>query len=172
MAYIAIGTGLCELLALLMSTLLIERLGRKPLLIGGYSMIALSCVIITISLSLQEHVYWMPFLSASCVFACILSFGIGPDHDVIHEHHSPWRLMSDLVRQPAYHHCKQERAQSRYLMQSHLDLKPVCHSDCTPHRCHTVLIHILHHPHILLYHSRLPHTIPQLLSWHPVISFL
>uniref|UniRef100_A0A8C4R6G9 Solute carrier family 2 member 11a n=1 Tax=Eptatretus burgeri TaxID=7764 RepID=A0A8C4R6G9_EPTBU len=78
MAYIAIGTGLCELLALLMSTLLIERLGRKPLLIGGYSMMALSCVIITISLSLQEHVYWMPFLSASCVFACILSFGIGP----------------------------------------------------------------------------------------------
>uniref|UniRef100_UPI00358E5FFE solute carrier family 2, facilitated glucose transporter member 11-like n=1 Tax=Myxine glutinosa TaxID=7769 RepID=UPI00358E5FFE len=78
MAYIAIGTGLCELLALLMSSYLIERLGRKPLLIGGYSMMALSCVIITISLSLQEYVHWMPFLSASCVFACILSFGIGP----------------------------------------------------------------------------------------------
>ncbi|XP_046717109.1 protein yippee-like 1 isoform X2 [Silurus meridionalis] len=33
------------------------------------------------------------------------------------------RLLSDLVRQPVHHHCKQKRVQSRSLMQSHRHLK-------------------------------------------------
>ncbi|KAI5090364.1 gastrula zinc finger protein XlCGF28.1-like [Silurus meridionalis] len=72
------------------------------------------------------------------------------NHNITLKHHSPQRLLSDVIHQPVHHHCKQEWAQCRSVMQSNLHLELVCHSYCTLHYCHTVLIHVLHHPHILL----------------------
>nr|XP_025713091.1 solute carrier family 2, facilitated glucose transporter member 11 isoform X4 [Callorhinus ursinus] len=76
--YAVLGTGSCELLAACLSCVLIERVGRRLLLIGGYSLMTCWGSIFTAALCLQSFFTWMPYLAMSCIFAFILSFGIGP----------------------------------------------------------------------------------------------
>uniref|UniRef100_A0A3Q0STF8 Solute carrier family 2, facilitated glucose transporter member 5 n=1 Tax=Amphilophus citrinellus TaxID=61819 RepID=A0A3Q0STF8_AMPCI len=77
--YAAIGTGASELTASILSNLLIERVGRRYLLVGGYSLMSCWTIVFTVALSLQSHgVAGMTYLSMVCVFAYILSFGLGP----------------------------------------------------------------------------------------------
>ncbi|XP_028335966.1 solute carrier family 2, facilitated glucose transporter member 11 [Physeter macrocephalus] len=76
--YASIGTGGCELLAALLSCVVIERVGRRILLIGGYGLMTCWGSVFTAALCLQSSLPWMPYLAMSCVFAFILSFGIGP----------------------------------------------------------------------------------------------
>ncbi|KAK9975246.1 hypothetical protein ABG768_023299 [Culter alburnus] len=76
--YATVGTGACECITALTCGLLIESLGRRALIIGGYSLMSLCCVCFTIALTFQESSPWVPYLSMVCVFAFILSFGLGP----------------------------------------------------------------------------------------------
>nr|XP_033693223.1 solute carrier family 2, facilitated glucose transporter member 11 [Tursiops truncatus] len=76
--YAAIGTGGCELLATLLSCVVIERVGRRMLLMVGYGLMTCWGSVFTAALCLQSSLPWMPYLAMSCVFAFILSFGIGP----------------------------------------------------------------------------------------------
>ncbi len=77
--YVSIGTGASELIASILSNLLIERVGRRYLLVGGYSLMSCWTVVFTVALTLQSRgVDGMPYLSMACVFAYILSFGLGP----------------------------------------------------------------------------------------------
>ncbi|KAF3853242.1 hypothetical protein F7725_013930 [Dissostichus mawsoni] len=77
--YITIGTGASEFTASILSNILIERVGRRYLLIGGYSLMSFWSVVFTVALNLQSRgVAGMAYLSMACVFAYILSFGLGP----------------------------------------------------------------------------------------------
>ncbi|XP_061025748.1 solute carrier family 2, facilitated glucose transporter member 11 isoform X3 [Eubalaena glacialis] len=76
--YASIGTGGCELLAALLSCVVIERVGRRMLLMAGYGLMTCWGSVFTAALCLQSSLPWMPYLAMSCVFAFILSFGIGP----------------------------------------------------------------------------------------------
>ncbi|XP_051523424.1 solute carrier family 2, facilitated glucose transporter member 11-like [Myxocyprinus asiaticus] len=76
--YVTIGTGACEFTSALVCNLLIERVGRRLLLAGGYMLMACWALVFTVALSLQGKVEGMPYLSMVCVFAYILSFGMGP----------------------------------------------------------------------------------------------
>lgn len=77
--YVSIGTGASELTASILSNLLIERVGRKYLLVGGYSLMCCWSIVFTVALTLQSKgVALMSYLSMACVFAYILSFGLGP----------------------------------------------------------------------------------------------
>lgn len=76
--YVTVGTGACEFLSAVTCNLLIERVGRRPLLAGGYLLMSCWAVVFTVALSLQDAVPGMPYLSMTCVFAYILSFGMGP----------------------------------------------------------------------------------------------
>lgn len=76
--YVTIGTGACELTASIVCNLLIERAGRRKLLMGGYTLMACWAVVFTLALSLQGKVAGMPYLSMVCIFSYILSFGMGP----------------------------------------------------------------------------------------------
>uniref|UniRef100_A0A8C3AWG4 Major facilitator superfamily (MFS) profile domain-containing protein n=1 Tax=Cyclopterus lumpus TaxID=8103 RepID=A0A8C3AWG4_CYCLU len=77
--YITIGTGASELIASILSNLLIERVGRRYLLVGGYCLMSCWSVVFTVALILQSRgVASMAYLSMACVFAYILSFGLGP----------------------------------------------------------------------------------------------
>lgn len=77
--YITVGTGASEFIASILSNLLIERLGRRYLLIGGYSLMVCWSIVFTVALTLQRQgVAGMAYLSMACVFAYILSFGLGP----------------------------------------------------------------------------------------------
>ncbi|XP_032731902.1 solute carrier family 2, facilitated glucose transporter member 11 isoform X1 [Lontra canadensis] len=76
--FAVLGTGSCELLAACLSCVLIERSGRRVLLIGGYCLMTCWGSIFTVALCLQSSFSWMPYLAMSCIFAFVLSFGIGP----------------------------------------------------------------------------------------------
>ncbi|KAM9426010.1 solute carrier family 2, facilitated glucose transporter member 11 [Pholidichthys leucotaenia] len=77
--YATIGTGASEFTASILSNLLIERVGRRYLLVGGYSLMTCWTIVFTVALTLQSRgVAGMPYLSMACVFAYILSFGLGP----------------------------------------------------------------------------------------------
>lgn len=105
----------CDLLCVSQG-LLVESLGRKALITGGYTLMSICCILITLTLSFQvihlrtrcgwktKDIKWfhalpynfqvcitfvwfpfyqdaspiVPYLSMVCVFAFILSFGLGP----------------------------------------------------------------------------------------------
>ncbi|XP_078083063.1 solute carrier family 2, facilitated glucose transporter member 11b isoform X4 [Mustelus asterias] len=58
--------------------LLIERVGRRVLILSGYLLMALWCSVMTITLTYQASYSWVPYMTMSCLFAFILSFGLGP----------------------------------------------------------------------------------------------
>ncbi|XP_038200361.1 solute carrier family 2, facilitated glucose transporter member 9 [Arvicola amphibius] len=76
--YITLSTGGTETLAAIFSGLVIERLGRRPLLIGGFGLMALFFGTLTVALTLQDRAPWVPYLSIVCILAVIASFCSGP----------------------------------------------------------------------------------------------
>uniref|UniRef100_A0A665U6B1 Major facilitator superfamily (MFS) profile domain-containing protein n=1 Tax=Echeneis naucrates TaxID=173247 RepID=A0A665U6B1_ECHNA len=76
--YITLSTGTIEILSAIVSGLVIERIGRKPLLIFGFSAMAFFFGLLTIFLNFQDRVLWMPYLSYICILAVIASFCSGP----------------------------------------------------------------------------------------------
>ncbi|KAJ8415294.1 hypothetical protein AAFF_G00422740 [Aldrovandia affinis] len=76
--YVTVGTGACECITALTCGVLIDSLGRRVLIIGGYALMTVWCICVTLTLTFQEASPWMPYLSMTWVFAFILSFGLGP----------------------------------------------------------------------------------------------
>ncbi|XP_058486784.1 solute carrier family 2, facilitated glucose transporter member 11 [Solea solea] len=76
--YITIGTGSCELTACIMCSLLVEYKGRRFMLMGGFILMTVWAVVFTLALSFQNSISWMSYLSMTCIFTYILSFGMGP----------------------------------------------------------------------------------------------
>ncbi|XP_041793152.1 solute carrier family 2, facilitated glucose transporter member 11b [Chelmon rostratus] len=76
--YVTVGTGACECITALTCGMLIEYLGRKALIMGGYTLMSICCVLFTLTLTFQNASPVFPYLSMVCVFAFILSFGLGP----------------------------------------------------------------------------------------------
>ncbi|XP_036402830.1 solute carrier family 2 member 15a [Megalops cyprinoides] len=76
--YTTVGTGAIEVIAGLIGCFTIERLGRRPLIIGGFGCMGVCCAGITLSLILQTHVSFMKYVSVGCVVGIIAGFCIGP----------------------------------------------------------------------------------------------
>uniref|UniRef100_A0A4W4FUS0 Major facilitator superfamily (MFS) profile domain-containing protein n=1 Tax=Electrophorus electricus TaxID=8005 RepID=A0A4W4FUS0_ELEEL len=76
--YTTVGTGAIEVIAGLVGCFTIERIGRKPLLIGGFGFMGICCSGITFSLILQARVPFMHYISVACVVGIIAGFCIGP----------------------------------------------------------------------------------------------
>uniref|UniRef100_A0A8C0G867 Major facilitator superfamily (MFS) profile domain-containing protein n=1 Tax=Chelonoidis abingdonii TaxID=106734 RepID=A0A8C0G867_CHEAB len=76
--YSTVGTGAIEVLAGLLGCFTIEKLGRRPLLIIGFSFMGFCCAGITLALVLQATVPWMRYLSVACVVGIIAGFCMGP----------------------------------------------------------------------------------------------
>ncbi|XP_044274363.1 solute carrier family 2, facilitated glucose transporter member 9 isoform X2 [Varanus komodoensis] len=76
--YVTLSTGAVEILAAVFSGLVIERVGRRPLLIGGFSLMALFFIILTVCMTLQNQAIWLRYLSIVCILAIIASFCTGP----------------------------------------------------------------------------------------------
>nr|XP_015202909.1 PREDICTED: solute carrier family 2, facilitated glucose transporter member 5-like isoform X3 [Lepisosteus oculatus] len=76
--YTTVGTGAIEVIAGLIGCFTIERLGRRPLMIGGFSFMGICCAGITISLVLQTYLSFMRYVSVACVVGIIAGFCIGP----------------------------------------------------------------------------------------------
>ncbi|NXX94450.1 GTR11 protein, partial [Centropus bengalensis] len=76
--YVTLGTGGCECLTALTCGLLIDYVGRRCLVIGGYLLMTLWSTVLTFSLTYQDLYPWVPYVSMAAIFAFILSFGLGP----------------------------------------------------------------------------------------------
>ncbi|XP_037831108.1 solute carrier family 2, facilitated glucose transporter member 9 isoform X3 [Kryptolebias marmoratus] len=76
--YVTLSTGAVETLAAIVSGLVIERVGRRPLLIFGFSSMAVFFSLLTVFLNFQDSVSWMPYLSYVCILAVIAAFCSGP----------------------------------------------------------------------------------------------
>ncbi|XP_048406791.2 solute carrier family 2, facilitated glucose transporter member 5-like [Stegostoma tigrinum] len=74
--YTTVGTGAIEVVAGLIGSLTIDRVGRRPLLIGGFSFMGFSCAGITTSLLFEAP--WMHYASVACVVGIIAGFCVGP----------------------------------------------------------------------------------------------
>uniref|UniRef100_A0A8C8AMT0 Major facilitator superfamily (MFS) profile domain-containing protein n=1 Tax=Otus sunia TaxID=257818 RepID=A0A8C8AMT0_9STRI len=75
--YVVIGTGSCELITSVTCNMIIDYAGRRPLLLGGYIFMAGWAIVFMVALMPSLVFRWSLWLMA-CIFAYILSFGIGP----------------------------------------------------------------------------------------------
>ncbi|KAK5604423.1 hypothetical protein CRENBAI_017720 [Crenichthys baileyi] len=76
--YTTVGTGAIEVIAGMLGCFTIERVGRKPLIIGGFLFMGLCCAGITVSVLLQAQFPFMSYMSVGCVVGIIAGFCIGP----------------------------------------------------------------------------------------------
>ncbi|XP_063347662.1 solute carrier family 2 member 15a [Pelmatolapia mariae] len=76
--YTTAGTGIIEIIAGLIGCFTIEKLGRRPLMIGGFTMMGICSTGITLALILQAHLSFMRYVSVCCVVGIIAGFCIGP----------------------------------------------------------------------------------------------
>ncbi|XP_064024302.1 solute carrier family 2, facilitated glucose transporter member 11-like [Pogoniulus pusillus] len=77
-SYMTLAIGLSELVAAVVCSSIIERLGRKVLLRGGYLIMGSLLAGITVTLSLQEWYFWMPYCSLCLIILFAVVFAIGP----------------------------------------------------------------------------------------------
>uniref|UniRef100_A0A8C5P6S3 Solute carrier family 2, facilitated glucose transporter member 5 n=1 Tax=Leptobrachium leishanense TaxID=445787 RepID=A0A8C5P6S3_9ANUR len=75
---IAIITNAGQQLCGINAGLLIDKAGRRVLIIGGYAVMAFWCIILTVTLTFQDTYSWIPYISMSAILAFILCFGLGP----------------------------------------------------------------------------------------------
>ncbi|KAM9809098.1 solute carrier family 2 member 15a isoform X2 [Syngnathus typhle] len=76
--YTTAGTGVIEIIAGLVGCFTIEKLGRRPLMVGGFTMMGISSAGITLTLILQTRLSFMRYVSVCCVVGIIAGFCIGP----------------------------------------------------------------------------------------------
>ncbi|XP_061685345.1 solute carrier family 2 member 15b [Syngnathoides biaculeatus] len=76
--YTTVGTGAIEVISGMLGCITIERVGRRPLLIGGYIFMGLCCAGITVSVRFQDELPFMHYVNVGCVVGIIAGFCIGP----------------------------------------------------------------------------------------------
>ncbi|XP_039213851.1 solute carrier family 2, facilitated glucose transporter member 11-like isoform X3 [Crotalus tigris] len=76
--YVTLGIGLCEFASVLLCSSIIDRLGRRVLLCGGFGMMALTLALLVLTLSLQDQSPWISYSSIVLIFLFITFYGSGP----------------------------------------------------------------------------------------------
>ncbi|XP_042697315.2 solute carrier family 2, facilitated glucose transporter member 11-like isoform X1 [Chrysemys picta bellii] len=76
--YISLGAGTCEFCAAIICSFIIDKFGRRMLLLWGYGLMALILMLLTTTLSLQHQFFWMPYCSLALIFLFIIIFATGP----------------------------------------------------------------------------------------------
>ncbi|KAM9330845.1 solute carrier family 2, facilitated glucose transporter member 11-like [Gastrophryne carolinensis] len=76
--YISLGMGSFELLSIMLCITIIERCGRKVLLLSSYGLMAIMLVLLTVTISFQWWADWIPYCSAVFIFLFIFFYGLGP----------------------------------------------------------------------------------------------
>ncbi|NWS31558.1 GTR9 protein, partial [Polioptila caerulea] len=76
--YVSLGVSISELISIIFCSSIIERLGRKVLLRGGYWIMGSLLAAITVTLSLQDWYFWMPYCSLALIILFSIVFAVGP----------------------------------------------------------------------------------------------
>ncbi|XP_072522324.1 solute carrier family 2, facilitated glucose transporter member 9-like [Salminus brasiliensis] len=76
--YVTLGVGVSEILTNITCGLLIDRVGRRVLLWGGFGSMAIIMALITLTLELKEYSFWIPYSTVCLIFLFVICFGGGP----------------------------------------------------------------------------------------------
>ncbi|GAA6088670.1 solute carrier family 2 member 9, like 1 [Tachysurus ichikawai] len=76
--YVTLGVGASEILTTITCSILIDRVGRRVLLSGGFGIMAAIMVLLTITLQLKDYDFWVPYTSVCLVFLFVICYGGGP----------------------------------------------------------------------------------------------
>lgn len=76
--YVTVGTGAVNVFMTITAVFIVEASGRRLLLLIGFGICCGACVLLTVALSLQDRVEWMPYISIACVITYVIGHAIGP----------------------------------------------------------------------------------------------
>ncbi|XP_063173674.1 solute carrier family 2, facilitated glucose transporter member 5-like [Candoia aspera] len=76
--YISILSSVFVILTLLIVTYTIDTVGRRILILMGFSSCSTLCVLLTMTLEPQSTVTWMSYVSSSLLFLFFISYMLGP----------------------------------------------------------------------------------------------
>ncbi|XP_009898188.2 solute carrier family 2, facilitated glucose transporter member 11-like [Dryobates pubescens] len=76
--YVSLGVAVSELISVIFCSSIIDHFGRRILLWGGYSLMALTLVLLETSLLLSDRFLWLPYCSVTLIFLFIIAYGMGP----------------------------------------------------------------------------------------------
>lgn len=76
--YVTVGTGAVNVLMTVCAVFVVELLGRRFLILLGFSICFAACCVLTAALALQETISWMPYVSIACVISYVVGHALGP----------------------------------------------------------------------------------------------
>ncbi|KAJ7309667.1 hypothetical protein JRQ81_007726 [Phrynocephalus forsythii] len=76
--YVTLGMGVCEFASVILCSSIIDRVGRRILLWGGYGAMAWALAFLVLTLSLQDQYPWISYCSVTLIFLFTFLYGIGP----------------------------------------------------------------------------------------------
>ncbi|KAM6924821.1 LOW QUALITY PROTEIN: solute carrier family 2, facilitated glucose transporter member 5 [Xenentodon cancila] len=76
--YVTVGTGAVNVLMTISAVFIVESSGRRLLFLLGFGVCCGACVLLTVALTFQETVTWMPYVSIACVIFYVVGHAIGP----------------------------------------------------------------------------------------------
>uniref|UniRef100_H3DCG5 Solute carrier family 2, facilitated glucose transporter member 5 n=1 Tax=Tetraodon nigroviridis TaxID=99883 RepID=H3DCG5_TETNG len=92
--YVTVGTGAVNVFMTIAAVFIVEASGRRLLLLCGFGICCAACVLLTVALSLQDSVAWMPYISITCVIVYVIGHAIGPSP-------IPYVVTTEMFRQSA-----------------------------------------------------------------------
>ncbi|XP_004397678.1 PREDICTED: solute carrier family 2, facilitated glucose transporter member 5 [Odobenus rosmarus divergens] len=76
--YVTVGTGAVNVLMTICAVFVVELLGRRVLLLLGFSVCFTACCVLTAALALQDTISWMPYVSIACIISYVVGHALGP----------------------------------------------------------------------------------------------
>ncbi|XP_029805498.1 solute carrier family 2, facilitated glucose transporter member 5 [Suricata suricatta] len=76
--YVTVGTGAINVLMTVCAVFVVELLGRRVLILLGFSVCFAACCVLTAALALQDTIPWMPYVSIACVIIYVVGHALGP----------------------------------------------------------------------------------------------
>ncbi|XP_076019743.1 solute carrier family 2, facilitated glucose transporter member 9-like [Genypterus blacodes] len=76
--YAALGISLCEVSTSVACFMIVNSIGKKPLIFGGYMCMSATLILLTVTLYLQHQVQWLSYCSMVLIFFFISFFSCGP----------------------------------------------------------------------------------------------
>uniref|UniRef100_A0A3B1IQ50 Solute carrier family 2, facilitated glucose transporter member 5 n=1 Tax=Astyanax mexicanus TaxID=7994 RepID=A0A3B1IQ50_ASTMX len=76
--YVTLGLGVSEILTNFTCGMLIDRVGRKVLIWGGFGCMAIFLALITLTLEIKDYAVWIPYSTIALIFLFMIFYGGGP----------------------------------------------------------------------------------------------
>ncbi|XP_055078775.1 solute carrier family 2, facilitated glucose transporter member 1a isoform X2 [Periophthalmus magnuspinnatus] len=92
--YVTVGTGAVNVFMTIAAVFIVEATGRRLLMLSGFGICCVACVLLTVALNFQDSVTWMPYISISCVIIYVIGHAIGPSP-------IPYVVTTEMFRQSA-----------------------------------------------------------------------